>query len=270
MLFVRVRRFARSGRRGYGPRPPPSGERCKIGWDDVADIFDEVNEDFRAERAQALLKRYGVLLLAAMLLVIAGAAAWQGWRWWRGKQDMAIATEYMAAMTRADAPNPGQSAAKPEALAEFEQLAAKAPDGYATLARLRDAALKASAGDLAGATVLWDQVAGDASADPLLRDLASLPGRSTDRDRRSRHAGGAAEALAAPDNPWHALARNSWRCFDLRRAIRRRRRTTLRGSWRDTTGTERRAGTGEWACSSVWADDRHDGRLARRSGAAPL
>ncbi len=72
-------------------RNPDSGGR--IGWDDVADIFDEVNEDLRAERAQALLKRYGVLLLAAMLLVVAGAAAWQGWRWWRGKQDMAVATE---------------------------------------------------------------------------------------------------------------------------------------------------------------------------------
>ena len=49
-----------------------------------------------------------------------------------------------------------------------------APEGYRTLARLREAALKADAGDLPGALALWDQVAADASADPLLRDLASL------------------------------------------------------------------------------------------------
>ena len=46
--------------------------------------------------------------------------------------------------------------------------------GYATLARLREAALKADAGDLPGAAALWDQVASDSSADPLLRDLANL------------------------------------------------------------------------------------------------
>ena len=56
----------------------------------------------------------------------------------------------------------------------FDKLAAPRPEGYATLARLREAALKADARRSAGAAALWDQVAADASADPLLRDLASL------------------------------------------------------------------------------------------------
>jgi hypothetical protein len=218
-------------------RNPDSGGR--IGWDDVADIFDEVNEDLRAERAQALLKRYGVLLLAAMLLVVAGAAAWQGWRWWRGKQDMAVATEYMAAMTRADAPGPGQGAARPEALAGFEQVAAKAPDGYATLARLRAAALKASAGDLAGATALWDQVAGDASADRLLRDLASL---TSVQHQIETGDPGALESrlgpLASPDNPWHALAMEQQALLSMRTAHTAEATDTLRRIAADTTAPE--------------------------------
>ena len=63
-------------------------------------------------------------------------------------------------MNLADATAAGSSEANRTAgIAAFAQLAAKAPEGYATLARLREAALKADAGDLAGAAALWDQVA---------------------------------------------------------------------------------------------------------------
>lgn len=174
---------------------------------DVADIFDEVNEDLRAERAKALLKRYGALLVAAMLLLIAGVSSWQGWKWWRGKQDAAIAGEYLAAMNAADAPGPARNVPRPEALAQFEQIGARAPDGYATLARLRAAALKAAAGDLAGATVLWNQVAGDGAADPLLRDFASLTLVQHQVDQGDpANLEARLTPLAQADNPWHALA----------------------------------------------------------------
>ncbi len=218
-------------------RRPESGAR--FGWDDVADIFDEVNEDLRAERAQALLKRYGVLLLAAMLLVVAGAAAWQGFRWWRGRQDAAIATEYTAAMNRADAPGQAPDAARPQALAGFEQVAAQAPDGYATLARLRAAALKADAGDLTGATALWSQVADDASADRLLRDLATL----TSAQHRVATADPAALAsqlapLAEPDNPWHALAMEQQALLAMRTGRTAEARDTLRRITADSTAPQ--------------------------------
>ncbi len=210
-----------------------------IGWDDVADIFDEVNEDLRAERARALLKRYGALLIAAMLLVVAAAGAWQGWRWWRGKQEMAVATEYMAAMNRADAPGPAQGAARPEALAAFEQLAARAPEGYATLARLRAAALKASAGDLASATALWDQVAGDPSADTLLRDLANLT--SVQHQIETGDPGTLAARLAplaSPDNPWHALAMEQQAILSIRTGHPAEAADTLRRITADPTAPE--------------------------------
>ena len=45
----------------------------------MPDIFDEVSEDLRAERAQQMLKKYGGLLVAAAALVLAGTGAWQGW-----------------------------------------------------------------------------------------------------------------------------------------------------------------------------------------------
>ncbi|MBV9656407.1 MAG: tetratricopeptide repeat protein [Acetobacteraceae bacterium] len=201
----------------------------------MADIFDEVNEDLRAERAQALLKRYGGVLLAAMLLVVAGAAAWQGWRWWRDKQEMALAGEFVAAMNRAD----GRNTAKPEAIAAFDQLAAKSPDGYATLARLRAAALKADAGDLAGAVALWDQVAADGSADPLLRDLASLTSVQHQVPTADPGTLGARLApLASPDNPWHALAMEQQALLSIRMGRTAEATDTLRRIVADGTAPQ--------------------------------
>src|SRR5665213_1723393 len=123
----------------------------------VVDIFDEVDEDLRAERAQALFKRYGWLLMALVLLVIGAAGAWQGWRWWQTKRDMAAGTAFVAAMNLAQTAGPATDAAsRAKAIAAFDQVAATAPDGYRILARLRAAALKADAGDLAGAADLYD------------------------------------------------------------------------------------------------------------------
>ena len=45
----------------------------------MVDIFDEVSEDLRNERAMVLAKRYGGLLLVAMLLVLASVGGQQFW-----------------------------------------------------------------------------------------------------------------------------------------------------------------------------------------------
>jgi hypothetical protein len=189
----------------------------------VVDIFDEVDEDLRAERAQALFKRYGWLLIALVLLVIAASGGWQGWRWWQAKRDMAAGTAFLAAMTLAQATGPAitgpttDPASRTAAIAAFDQVAATAPEGYGTLARLRAAALKADAGDLAGATALYDQIAADSTADPLLRGLASLlwAQRQLDTGDPARLEA-RLKALAVPDNPWRALASEDLALLDLR------------------------------------------------------
>jgi hypothetical protein len=136
----------------------------------VPDLFDEVNEDLRAERMRRLATRYGGLFVALALLVILGVAGQQGWRWWQQRQAEQTAAAFLAATTLAAAPGTdGQAAAD-----RFLRVAADAPAGYATLARLRAAALKAEAGDRAGALALWDGIARDAAVVPLYRDLATL------------------------------------------------------------------------------------------------
>ena len=184
----------------------------------MVDIFDEVDEDLRAERAQQWLKRNGWLIIAAALLIVAGAGAWQGWRWWEAKQDMAAAESFLSAQRAADALTPASPpAARAEAAHAFEQLAATAPAGYRTLSRLRAAALRAAAGDRAGAASMLDAIAADSGADPLLRDYASLlwvQYQIDDADAARLRARLA--PLTAPDNAWHALAQEASAMIALR------------------------------------------------------
>ena len=183
----------------------------------MVDIFDEVDEDLRAERARRLLQRYGGFIVAAILLIIAGAAGWQGWRWWEERHDAASASAYLGAMFRADRLPPGTAEGRAEAGAAFARVAAAAPEGYATLARLRAAALLADAGDLRAAAPLWDAVAGDGSADPLLRDLASLAWVQHHIDTGDPAALEARlKPLTAPDSAWRALALEAQALLDMR------------------------------------------------------
>jgi hypothetical protein len=214
----------------------------------VVDIFDEVDEELRAERAQRLLKHYAGVIIAAALLIVGAAAGWQAWRWYQTRQDQAAAVEYLTAMNLAEAPAGISDAARNNAaIAILDRLETTAPEGYRTLARLRAAAAKAALGDMPGALVLWDQVAADSSADPLLRDLASLmwAGHQIDSgDPALLQA--RLTALAVPGNAWHALADEQLALLNMRLGKPDDAKGILRRLAQDTTapnGVRGRAGT---------------------------
>jgi hypothetical protein len=185
-----------------------AGERFQ-----VVDIFDEVEEDLRAERAAKLLKKYAWLIIAAAVGVVGASAGWQLWSRHQRQQDAAAAISFVAAQGATDQPG----ASKPDQLAILDQLAATGPEGYKILARLRAASLKADAGDLQGAEALWNAVSADSSADRLLRDFASLMAVAREIDHGDP---GQLEArlkpLAEPGNPWSSLAREQLAALDLR------------------------------------------------------
>lgn len=179
----------------------------------MPDIFDEVEEELRAEKTRQFLTRYAGLILGAVVLVVVAVAGWQVWRWHQERQDQQAAAIYMQAMIQADQPA-GQQAA----LTAFSQLAEHAPEGYRTLSRLRAAALEANAGHVPQALDLWNQVAADSSADPLLRDLATLLWAQHQLDTGDP---GMLEARLRPltelANPWRNLAQEQLALLDVRR-----------------------------------------------------
>ncbi len=177
----------------------------------MVDIFDEVSDDLRAERAARLLRRYGGFLLLLAFLVLVGVGGQQGWQWYQGKQNDRAATAYIAIAATIDAQGAAitndQRLADARALIDF---AASAPAGYRNIARLRAAGLQEDAGQPAAAALLWNQVAQDPGADVLLRDLANL--------LWAQHALGTApndqvaarlQPLTAPEGAYHALAQET-------------------------------------------------------------
>ncbi|MDR3536540.1 MAG: tetratricopeptide repeat protein [Acetobacteraceae bacterium] len=202
----------------------------------VVDIFDEVNEDLRAERAQKLLMRYGGVIVAVAIAIVGAAGAWQAWHWWQAKQDSAAATAYVGVMGTADSTTPSGIAARPGTAAALEGIATNAPEGYRILARLRAAALKSDLGDAAGAAALWDQVAGDTSAPPVLRDLASLLWAEHQVDHGDPALVAARlQALAAPGGTWRAMAQEQLALLDLRQGKNDAAKDTLRKLADDVT-----------------------------------
>ena len=208
----------------------------------MADIFDEVNDDLRAERARQFAVRYGWLLALAAVVLVAAVSAWQGWRWHEARQANTVASAFLGAMREADGPAVAEGQATPSrtaAMAEFDRLAATAPEGYRSVARLRAAALHASTGDLPGALALWNQLAADTAADPLLRDLASLLWVQHQVDAGDPAAvEGRLQPLTASGNPWRFLALESQALLALRTGRTDAARNTLRGLAADATAPD--------------------------------
>lgn len=202
----------------------------------MPDIFDEVDEDLRAERARKALQRYGGLVLLAALLVVAGAAGWQAWKAHAAKESARVSQVFLAALDGAAGP-PGDG--RKAATLELDEVARTGDAGYRTLARLRAAALAADGGDIAGADALWAQVANDSSADRTLRDAAVLQSVLHQIDSGDPVALRARLApLAKPDNPWHALAEEAQALLDLGQGRTEAARDTLKRLGQDVTAPE--------------------------------
>jgi hypothetical protein len=198
----------------------------------LPDIFDEVAEDLRAERARRLWARYGRLVLAALFVVLAGVGGHQGWRWYEAREAERAGTAFMAAHRAAEA-----EGADLKAMAQrFEEASRGAPAGYRDLARLRAAALKAETGELPEALRLYDAIAADSSADPLYRDLASLLWviRSLDQGDLAMLAA-RITPLTRPDSAWNASAREVAALIALRAGRRDEARQAFQALAADVT-----------------------------------
>lgn len=133
----------------------------------MSDIFREIEEDLRRDRAAALWQKYGVWIIAAAVALVVGVASVTGWNAYRQSAAEESAKAYLAAAQVAEEGDPLQAAAM------FEALAEEAGDGYRTIARLRAATLHAEAGHRDRAVAAYDEVAAE-GANLVLRELAAL------------------------------------------------------------------------------------------------
>lgn len=169
----------------------------------MSDIIREVDEELRRENWEKLWKKYGKLAIAAAIALVLGTAAVVGWREFDRSQRMAAGDRFGAVI--ADVENTKDPAQAADMLAAY---VADAPDGYATLARMREAKLRADAGDREAAVAIYDMLAVDSAAEPLFRDLAALYSVRMQVDSGDPITLNARlSPLAADGNPWRYTAR---------------------------------------------------------------
>ena len=133
----------------------------------VADIFQEVDEEVRRERLKKLWDRYGYLLIALCVLIVAGIGGWRGYEYWQAKKAGESGVAYEQAMQLA------QAGKHKEADAAFARIAAGGTAGYRVLARLREAAELAQT-DQKAAVAAYDALASDQTAGQVIEDLAAV------------------------------------------------------------------------------------------------
>lgn len=165
------------------------------------EFIRDIEEDLKRERAIRLWKRYGHYVIGLAVLIVAGTAAWVGWREYDRRQAAAEGVRYLDAIGRATVP-----AEREAATAAFARMARDGRAGFAPLAALQLAALQ-SGGDPAGAIAQYRALANDSRASPDIQALAQL--------LAAMHAVDTADAaqverdlqpLMATGNPWRHLA----------------------------------------------------------------
>jgi hypothetical protein len=159
----------------------------------------EIDEELRREQMLKLWERYGIHVVAAAVLIIAGIG---GYKYYEHRR--AMAAEAAGASLTLAAREAGQNNAQKT----LESLAANAPASYSVIARLRLAAAEREAGKTAEAATAFEAIAKESSVDPLLNDYAQLQAAMlrldganwTDMQNRLN-------SLAADGNPWRFSAR---------------------------------------------------------------
>lgn len=134
--------------------------------------FRELEEEMRRERFAAIWKRYGIYIVLLAAAIVVGVAGSQIWESWSRSQAESTGTEYDAAAALVEAGKID------EAAAAFGNIAASGPRGFATLASLSEAGILLKQDKRAEALAIFDRLAEDRSADPLLSNLSRLQAAS--------------------------------------------------------------------------------------------
>ena len=164
---------------------------------DTDSFIEEVTEEVRRDRLFLMLRRYGWIGVAGVLLIVGGAT----WREIQRSADQEAAQALGDQMTAALEENSAE--ARAAALAEVQ---ATGPAAEALL-RMAEAGALVEAGDKAAAADILKQLASNGELDQVYRDLAAFKAVGLQADTLSVDERRIAyEALARPGAPLYLLS----------------------------------------------------------------
>jgi hypothetical protein len=166
----------------------------------MSDIFQEVDEEVRRDKAAEFWKKYQNMILAAAVVIVLAAAGFRYWQYERERESQAAGDQFQQALAAFEAGK------LDEAKAGLDRIAAEAPGGYRALAQMTAAGVRA---DPQGAAAAFDAVAGDSAIPPLFRDAARLRAALIRADiaGEEQRSEAALTSLAGGDGTFRRLAR---------------------------------------------------------------
>jgi len=130
-------------------------------------LFREVDEEVRRDELENIWNKYGSWFVALCLGVVVAVAGIKGWQYYQKTQAEAGGKAYFDAVEKL----------KTDKTADADKVFAKVIKthaGFASLARLQQAAAKVKSGKIADAVLDYDAIAADAAIDSPLRQLADI------------------------------------------------------------------------------------------------
>lgn len=131
------------------------------------DIFREIDQDIAQDRMIQFWKKNQKLILNLIIAILILAGGYGAWVTWNQHQQEKDGLDFAHALELA---KEGKSLETEAALAELKQ---KGSEGYALLARLKEASIKTNS-DKPKAIELYDSLSKDTKIDPLFKDYAQL------------------------------------------------------------------------------------------------
>ena len=103
----------------------------------MSDIFQEVDEEVRRDKAAEFWKKYQNQILAGAVLIVLASAGFRYWQYEREKAEQAAGDQFQQALAALE------GGKLDEAKAGFDTIAAQGPSGYRALAQMAAAGAKA-------------------------------------------------------------------------------------------------------------------------------
>lgn len=161
----------------------------------------EVDEALRKEQAVALWRRWGIAIVAAIVI---GLLAFAGWLWWQQHRVTVSEDQGVKFTTAIEALGANQPTKAAPVLAE---LAKDGSPGYSALAKFTEADIALQKNDLSAAAKKLAEVANDSSTAQPLRDLALVRQTLAEYDTlKPQVVIDRLRPMAVKGNPWFGSA----------------------------------------------------------------
>lgn len=166
----------------------------------MGDIFREIDEELRQEKAEKFWRAYGKHIIGAAVAIVLGVAAYNGWQQYERSQQLEAGAKFATAKALIAEKKPDDAAAL------FASLARESGTAYGMLARFHEAALLINAGDKPGAAAAFRALSKDESLDRPMRELATILAALNDADTAGADIAAELAPLAEEISPWRHTA----------------------------------------------------------------